>query len=218
MTAKNDDLPADRAADDLGSIGGFLRSPTQCVDLASFCQRFHARRITVRLAGLADAAREPALVGRLRGAFGDVLLKTTSREAAAGRPCPWTPPSAYEPLFRKQGRMTPGTDFPSPWVIAVQPRRGDLAIMLTLFGIASEWAAAAAEALVEVVANRINWRATTKVFLPAFAIIERRMDHVELDWWPMGPPVEMEFFSPWWYRPGTPPRTRHLPSSRSDCG
>ena len=202
--ARTERRPAAGDADNYGAIGRFLRSPTEAVDLALFCERFHVRRITVRLGGLAAAAGEPALIGRLRGAFGEVLMKTTSREAAAGQPCPWNPPSAYEPLFRKQGRMTPGTDFPSPWVIAVHPRRGDLYITLTLFGAACEWAAAGAEALVDVAANRIDWRAAAKVFVPEIAVTDRRMDAVALDTGPIAAGVDMEFLSPLVVSSGNP--------------
>lgn len=92
--------------------------------------------------------------------------------------------------------MTPGTDFPSPWVFAVQPWRGDLDVMLTLFGTASEWAAAAAEALVEVVARRIDWRAAAKVFVPETTIVHRRVNHVALDTGPVPPRFVVEFRSP----------------------
>jgi hypothetical protein len=217
VTAKLENLQTS-VVDDYGAIGTFLRSPTEFVDLDSFCERFHARRIFIRLAGLAPAAIEPALAGRLRGAFGEVLMETTSREAAAGRPCPWSPPSAYEPLFRKQGRMTPGTDFPSPWVIAVRPRRTDLYVSLTLFGIACEWAAVAAETLVQVVARRIDWRAAARVFVPEIAIVERWMEHVTLDTGMVGGPWILNFSLHWWFRPETLRRIRSPPSRPLACG
>jgi hypothetical protein len=167
------------AIESFGAIGAFLRAPAEAVGLAAFCARLQAHRIRVRLEGLAPAASDLALAGRLRGALGNILVRTASPEAAAGRPCPWHPPSAFEALFRKQGRMTPGTDFPSPWVIGVTPRRGDLDVTLTLFGIATEWAPAAAEALVEACAC-IDWRAAAKVFVPAARVVERRVDHVTI--------------------------------------
>jgi hypothetical protein len=162
-----------------GAIGAFLRTPAEAVDLAAFCARFQASRIRVRLDGMAPAATDLALAGRLRGALGNVLVRTASPETAAGKPCPWDPPSAFEALFRKQGRMTPGTDFPSPWVIGVTPRHGDLEVTLTLFGIATEWAPAAAEAMVDACA-RVDWPAAAKVFVPAARAVERRVDRVTI--------------------------------------
>ncbi len=187
----------DDQAEHYGSIGGWLRSPSESVDLATFRERFQARRIRVRLAGLAAAAREPALMGRLRGALGEVLLRTASPEAAAGRPCPWNPPSAFEALFRKQGRMTAGTDFPSPWVLAVEPRRGGaLDVTMTLFGAACEWAPAAAEALVES-CGRVDWRDAAGVFVPAMTIIGRKLEQVAIDdQRSTCPALELEFLSP----------------------
>ncbi|MGD0723802.1 MAG: CRISPR system precrRNA processing endoribonuclease RAMP protein Cas6 [Roseiarcus sp.] len=186
---------SDHQVEHYGSIGRLLRSPVESIDLATFCDRFQARRIRVRLADMAAAAREPALIGRLRGALGDVLMRTASPQAASGRPCPWDPPSAFEALFRKQGRMTPGTDFPSPWVLALQPRRGALDVMLTLFGVACEWAPAAAEALVEGCA-RIDWRSAAGVFVPAMAVIDRRMQRVAIEEREIGQTLVLEFLSP----------------------
>lgn len=178
-----------------GAIGAFLRAPAEAVDLAGLCARFYARRIRLRLDGMAPAASDRALAGRVRGALGDVLARTASPEAAAGRPCPWTPPSAFEALFRKQGRMTPGTDFPSPWVIAVQPRRGDLEVMLTLFGSAAEWGPAAAEALVEA-CGRIDWKAAAGVFVPPMRVLDRRVDRLAAGEPALGSAVDLEFQSP----------------------
>jgi hypothetical protein len=180
---------------DFGTVGGFLRAPAETIDLAAFVGRLQARRIRLRIAGAANASSEPALVGRLRGALGDVLMQTASPQAVAGHPCPWNPPSAFEVLFRKQGRMTPGTDFPSPWVMAAQPRRGNLEVSLTLFGIACEWAPAAAEALVEA-CQRIDWRAAARGFVPAVSIIDRRVEASVPPPIPATTSLELEFLSP----------------------
>jgi hypothetical protein len=178
-----------------GAIGRFLRRPAEAVDLDGFVARLEARRIRLRLDALAPAAVDPALAGRLRGALGDVLARTASPEAVAGRPCPWDPPCAFEALFRKQGRMTAGTDFPSPWVIAVTPRRGCLDVALTVFGIAREWAPAAAEALVEA-CRRIDWRAAAGVFVPAMQVLDRRVEDAWLPDLPAGTGLELDFVSP----------------------
>jgi len=178
-----------------GAVGDFLRSPADHVDLAEFLDRFEARRIKIRIAGAAAALLEPALIGRLRGALGDILLRTASPQAIAGQACPWRPPCAFEALFRQQGRMTSGTDFPSPWVIGVQARRGTLEVILTLFGKAGEWAPAAAEALVEA-CIRIDWRAAANGFVPALTILDRSMERVTLDTSAIKEQTELEFLTP----------------------
>ena len=140
-----------------GSILAFLQRPAEAIDLSGLRERFSARRITVQIDGLADQVTDLGLPGRLRGALGEELLRGASAMAAAGQPCPWRPPCAFDALFRKQGRMTPGIDFPNPWVISLSPRRDALYVRLTLFGAACEWAAAASEAFVAVISERIDW-------------------------------------------------------------
>ena len=180
-----------------GAIGEMLRAPSHQWHLQGLCRQLEARAIAVRLAGLAAAATEPALIGRLRGALGDVLMATASPQAIAGEPCPWSPPSTYEALFRKQGRMTPGTDFPSPWVLSAQATRGgDLDVVLTLFGIAIEWAPAAADALVEVVSRRIEWRALVHGFVPAPVVTRRRLAAVAVGTGPAPAALTLDFLTP----------------------
>jgi hypothetical protein len=116
------------------------------------------------------------LPGRMRGALGEELLRGASPQSAQGAPCPWEPPCAFEALFRKQGRMTPGADFPTPWVLALAPRRDDLLVRMCLFGIACEWGSAAAEALTVVLRERVDWREATGSFAPAPSITSRKVE------------------------------------------
>jgi hypothetical protein len=136
------------------------------------------------------------LAGQIRGGFGDELLRAASPESAGGAPCLWKPPCAFEALFRKQGRMTPGTDFPSSWVLSIVPYRDDLVVRMCLFGIACEWAPAAAEALTVVLAHRVAWKKTAGGFVPPPCIESRRVEAITLG---AKPPVErlaLEFLSP----------------------
>lgn len=95
---------------------------------------------------VADLVDDPALPGRLRGAWGRQLLRTASRPAQNDRPCPWSPPCAYDPLFRDRPALK-GLETPKPYVIAVTPGPdGLICLRLTLFGFATEWLEAAAEA------------------------------------------------------------------------
>lgn len=119
--------------ENLGAIGERLRAPQTRLDLEGFVEAIEYVTITFELEGVASLALDPALPGRIRGAFGEALLPGASPEAAAGRPCPFDPPCGFEVLFRRQGRMTSGTDFPNPWMISIEPRRGHLKVMLTLF-------------------------------------------------------------------------------------
>jgi len=141
----------------VGVIGAFLRAPEAVVDLATFAAAFRMRTIQIRIAGGGTLVSDPLLCGRLRGALGDLLAASASPEARAGVPCPWSPPCAFEALFRKQGRMRAGVDVPSPWVMAAEAEEGDLLLSLSLFGIACEWAPAVAETLAQAAASRLVW-------------------------------------------------------------
>lgn len=181
-----------------GPIGARLREGLARVDLDGFAERFFAQTIVWRVAGMASAAGDPGLLGRIRGAFGNVLLEGGSAQVLAGEPCPWRPPCAAEMLWRKHGRMTAGTDFPNPWLIAADPHRGDLDVSLTLFGFAGDYAPAAAEAMTAALAKRVDWAGETGLFLPAPRILGRGLsgrEGIALS----APPVEavtLEFLSP----------------------
>jgi CRISPR-associated endoribonuclease Cas6 len=161
---------------EFGTIGNLLRRPTGTVDLREFAENLAAHSISYRLAGLASAVRDLALLGRIRGALGDELLRGASPQSAQGAPCPWEPPCAFEALFRKQGRMTQGSDFPSPWVLSLAPHRDDLLVRMSLFGIACEWGSAAAEALTIVLMERVDWKEATGGFAPAPRIASRKVE------------------------------------------
>lgn len=95
---------------------------------------------------VADLVNDPALPGRLRGAWGRQLLRTASLPVQQGQPCPWSPPCVYDPLFRERPALR-GLETPKPYVIAVDPGPdGMVALRLTLFGFATDWLESAAEA------------------------------------------------------------------------
>ncbi len=136
------------------SVGERLARPAEPVALPDLPDAWPHHRVTVVGAvapGSLDAvemAADPAMPGRVRGAWGRWLMEAASGEALAGRPCPWSPPCAYDALFRER-RLLPGLEMPKPFVIAVDavgPRL--LAVTLTLFGFSSGWLEGAADALV----------------------------------------------------------------------
>jgi hypothetical protein len=158
-----------------GALGAALRRPEADAGLPDLMAAARLRHIQVRMRGLAPLARDPGLAGRIRGALGAALLDSASAESKAGLPCPWTPSCAFDALFRKQGRMTPGIDFPSPWLIALDPAKGDLTITLTLFGMACEWAPAAAEAFTDALLHRVDWAGQSGLFVQKREIMSRRL-------------------------------------------
>lgn len=169
----DDDVQGNLEAE-FGPIGARLRAPAHSIDLGGFAEAIEAMAVTFRLSGLAPFIADPALPGRMRGAFGEALAAGASDAALAGRPCDFEPPSAFEALFRKQGRMTPGSDFPSPWLIALDSDRGDLIVRLTLFGMTTQWVSAAAEAFA-IALRRTEWTVTSGRFLPRWHILGRTL-------------------------------------------
>jgi hypothetical protein len=163
-------------AEDDGEIRRRLLTPMRQVDLAELAAIWTVHTIRFRLAGLGRLAGMPALPGRLRGAFGKALMAGASDEALAGKPCSFDPPSAFEVLFRKQGRLTPGLDLASPWIILLDTQRGDLVVSLRLYGFAVEWAPAAAEAMTRAVRELVDWRDMAGGRGPVARSIERRAD------------------------------------------
>ncbi|SMH30323.1 CRISPR system precrRNA processing endoribonuclease RAMP protein Cas6 [Azospirillum agricola] len=136
-------------------IGARLAAPIAVADLAKLPQRwFHAEVVALcrppRGWSVGDLVWNPAFPGRLRGAWGRQLLNTASPVARHGGPCPWSPPCAYDPLFREHPALM-GLETPKPYVIAADPAPDGLDLMalrLTLFGFATDWLESAADAWV----------------------------------------------------------------------
>lgn len=126
-----------------------LLTPVETVDPAALAARWFHQHIDVAIAGAASLAADLALPVRVRGAWGQELMRAASPEALADRPCPWDPPCALDALFREQGRLTPRLALPRPYVFSVctSESKTELNIRLSLFGFATDWTDAAAEAL-----------------------------------------------------------------------
>lgn len=166
---------SDPAASPKGEIRHRLDEPSAVIDLPGLAEAWVEQRATWRLAGLAALAADPGLCGRIRGAFGNRLMAGASQAALAGEPCPWSPSCAFEALWRKQGRLRPGLDHASPWVIATDPRNGHLDVSLSLFGFAVDWMPAAIEAMTAALQQDVDWRGRTSLFIPRIEILSRHV-------------------------------------------
>lgn len=184
-------------ADSDGEIRRRLLTPERQVNLAELGEIWCHHTISFRLRGYAALLSEPAFLGRVRGAFGVALMAGASQAAIDGRPCTFEPPCAFEALFRKQGRMTPGLDLASPWILTSDVRRSDLVVSLRLFGFAVEWAPAAAEAMTRSLRELVEWPASHEKARRAPDIAARRA--VTIVGSPAASPaevLELEFLSP----------------------
>jgi len=126
-----------------------LLTPLETIPLSELPSRWFHQHIHVTVAGAAAVADDLALTGRIRGAWGQELMRSASPEALADQPCPWDPPCALDALFREQGRLTSRLALPRPYVISARRAEGRdaLIIRLSLFGFATDWSDGAAEAL-----------------------------------------------------------------------
>ena len=113
-------------------------------------------RITVVCPGKSRHAGHPGAGARVRGAWGRALADGASAEALAGGPCPWPAPCAYDLFFNTHGHLTARLELPKPFVLSLEARGRDLVAVLTLFGIAADWAGEAADALVRALRGGLD--------------------------------------------------------------
>ncbi|WP_110030322.1 CRISPR system precrRNA processing endoribonuclease RAMP protein Cas6 [Hoeflea marina] len=148
-------------------------APAAIVDLDGLAEAWFETDIIWTIAGSSAAIGDPGFPGRVRGAFGAELMDGASPEALAGQPCPWEPPCAFGVIFQKQGRMDPGLEFPGPWVIEVDAEGADLLVTLRLFGFATDYAGAAAEAMGKALTARLDYAGSSGQFFPRPHVIAR---------------------------------------------
>lgn len=180
-----------------GAVRARLLTPASEVTIEELADVWFVETLELTIKGYGGLAADPGLPGRIRGAFGQALMAGASAEALAGQPCPFDPPCAFEALFRKQGRMTRGLDFPSPWVIGAAARGGDLLVSLSLFGFAADWTAAATEAFTRAARELVDWKGRSAIFLPRLEFAGRTLRNVSGVDFPRSPQaVDIEFVSP----------------------
>ncbi|NBC33314.1 MAG: hypothetical protein GVY13_11620, partial [Alphaproteobacteria bacterium] len=132
-----------------------LLRPADQVDLPGLAARWFRQTIRLVCPNAGPLALDPGLPGQIRGALGHVLLAAASEPARAGRPCCWSPPCAYDVVFGDHGRIASGEEMPKPLVLSVDALDQDLLVRATLFGFATDWIDAVAEALA-VALGRVN--------------------------------------------------------------
>ena len=133
-----------------------LFTPTDSIALESLPLRWRHVCITGRCRGEAVRVERHDLVGKLRGALGEALMATASREALAGEPCTWSPRCGLDILFRCQGKVTKALDLPKPYVIGLDVVGEDLLAHLTLFGMAEAWRDSIADAWIHALRSPLG--------------------------------------------------------------
>lgn len=138
-------------------IRAFLaQAAVRPVSIEATTAAWRMARITVRCAGEGRLADHQGVGARIRGAWGHALAAGASPEALVGGPCPWPAPCAYDLFFNTHGHLTARLELPKPFVISLEAQGRDLVVMLTLFGIAADWAGEAADALVRALRGGLD--------------------------------------------------------------
>ena len=137
------------------SLHAYLAHPDWANTTADLAKTWGDADIVLCLSGAAGAGR--GITGQVRRSFLGALGPAASAEAQDGQPCPWDPPCALDVFCREQMRNSNGDGLPIPYVLTLRRAGPDLMVTLRLFGIASDWAFAAAEALVAGLRDILPW-------------------------------------------------------------
>lgn len=152
-----------------------LAEPVRRAGLGEMAAAWFHGVVSVRCAGAGGLAEDPALPGRIRGAWGERLTQGASPEALAGRPCPWAPPCALDIFLRDRDKLTGRLQLPQPYVIAATDEGGDLMVRLTVMGFATDWIDGAAEALVAALRGGVFDGSARRTL----TVSERRIDMLD---------------------------------------
>lgn len=140
-----------------GPLGERLLSPGTRSGLDELADHWFHQVIVLRLRRPPELDAPLEVLNRVRGALGKGLMRSASREAINGMPCPFDPPCAFDVLFREQIRLHGKFGLPKPWVLAIEVGRRSMEIRLTVFGMACQWIEAVRERLVESVQEAVRW-------------------------------------------------------------
>lgn len=135
------------------------------VSLEQLAAQWQMARISLRIPQAAAFCSDQNLLGKVRGAWGRALAQSASAAALAGQPCDWAAPCAYDLFFNTHGGILNGVSLPKPFVMATDPDSADLILTITLFGLASNWAGEAAEAMVRALRGGLDLRGDRKQLL-----------------------------------------------------
>ena len=107
------------------------------------------RDIIFECEGDGPLAQHPGFPGAVRQAIGSQLMKTASREALAGLPCPWGPACGFQVFFNmpqdKGGDTT--KQITTPWILRTETADAtSVRITMRLFGLGLLWGSEIADA------------------------------------------------------------------------
>lgn len=117
---------------------------------------FRSSEVEVLCEGAAHLAASPDLIGKIRGALGVTLRETASPAVMNNADCTWSPPCAYQVLWKPDGDVRLGFPVPVPYVLEVEKQGQDLLIRARLFGFACEYLGETGVALVRALRRGLS--------------------------------------------------------------
>ncbi|WP_321449100.1 hypothetical protein [uncultured Cohaesibacter sp.] len=126
-----------------------MEDPASVCSFEQFLTSLTVRDITFECEGDGPLAQHPGFPGAVRQAIGSQLMKTASREALAGLPCPWGPACGFQVFFNmpqdKNGDMA--NRITHPWILRTETADAtSVRITMRLFGLGLLWASEISDA------------------------------------------------------------------------
>ena len=133
-------------------LNSFASAPSISGGLSDLAHSLLVRDIQFECEGEGTMAQLPAFPAAVRQVIGTELMKTASREALAGLPCPWSPACGLHVFFNGQVTGEASGDasrlmLPPPWVLRTESTGiNSMRITIRLFGLGLLWTGELAEA------------------------------------------------------------------------
>lgn len=143
-------------------IGQRLSNPRFVVGLEQLSQRYFRQTIVLRTRSSHLARDEKCKftikdISKLRGAWGNALLRGASENARQNLACNWQPECGLFALFQSHGELEKGRVFHKPYDIGFgHTPHNDVQLRVTLHGFACDWVDEAAASLVNGLRNGLG--------------------------------------------------------------
>nr|WP_321458180.1 CRISPR system precrRNA processing endoribonuclease RAMP protein Cas6 [uncultured Cohaesibacter sp.] len=132
-----------------GELQQLIKAPDSQGTLDTFLQSLTVRDIIFECEGDGPLAQHPGFPGAVRQAIGSQLMKTASREALAGLPCPWSPACGFQIFVNsfQSSNQEGQSQLTSPWSLRCETADAtSVRITLRLFGLGLLWGSELADA------------------------------------------------------------------------
>lgn len=136
--------------------GGCVDRVGLSLPAVSFLEYCEITSVSLVCRKVGQVLADPAHIGKIRGALGEVLRESASAAVRAGRECDWVPPCAYQMLWRSPGELRPGKAMPAPYVLETDALGRDLRVSLTLVGFAGDYLGEVGDALVRALRRGLS--------------------------------------------------------------